>query len=114
VDSHQWSHHSGVARCTVAIFDVLSSDAPSELVSFVVQSQGKSSISSPTTVPEMLAPEVTSSDCGRGKPDTHQNFMSQVGYKKGQMGAVSRKYRLNSEKWTGMHKQVRSWFNFSQ
>jgi hypothetical protein len=59
VDSHQWSHHSGVARCTVAIFDVLSSDAPSELVSFVIQSQGKSSISSPTTMPEMLAPEVT-------------------------------------------------------
>jgi hypothetical protein len=24
----QWSHHSGFARCTVAIFEVLSSDAP--------------------------------------------------------------------------------------
>jgi hypothetical protein len=55
-----WSRHSGVARCTVAIFDVLGSDAPSEPVSFVIQSQGKSSISSPTMVPEMLAPEVTS------------------------------------------------------
>jgi hypothetical protein len=60
VDSPQRSHHSGITRCTVAILDVLSSDAPSELVSFVVQSQGKYSISSPTTVPEMLAPEVTS------------------------------------------------------
>jgi hypothetical protein len=44
VDSSQWSHHSGVTRCTVAIFDVLSLDAPSEPVSFVIQSQGKSSI----------------------------------------------------------------------
>jgi hypothetical protein len=60
VDSHRWNHHSRVARCTVAIFDVLSSDAPVELVSFVVQSQGKSLISSPATTPEMLAPEVTS------------------------------------------------------
>jgi hypothetical protein len=60
VDPPQWSHHSGVARCTVAIFNVLSSDAPSELVIFVIQSQGKYSISSPTTTPEMLAPEVTS------------------------------------------------------
>ena len=42
-----------------AIFDVLSSDAPSEPISFVVQSQGKSSISSPETTPEMLALEVT-------------------------------------------------------
>jgi len=33
-----WIHHSGVARCTVAIFDVLGSDAPLEPVSFVVQS----------------------------------------------------------------------------
>jgi hypothetical protein len=54
-----WSRHSGVARCTVAIFDVLGSDAPSEPVSFVVQSQGKSSISSLAMAPEMLAPEVT-------------------------------------------------------
>jgi hypothetical protein len=36
--------NSGVARCTVAIFNVLSSDAPSESVDFVVQSQGKYSI----------------------------------------------------------------------
>jgi hypothetical protein len=60
VDLYQWSHHSGFARCTVAIFDVLSYVAPSKLVSFVVQSQGKYSISSPAMAPEMLAPEVTS------------------------------------------------------
>jgi len=60
VDLHQWIHQSGVTRCTVAIFDVLSSDAPSELVRFVIQSQGKFSILSPTMALEMLSPEVTS------------------------------------------------------
>jgi hypothetical protein len=60
VDPSQWSHHSGVSRCTVAIFNVLSYDAPSELVIFVIQSQGKSSILSPTMVPEMLATEFAS------------------------------------------------------
>jgi hypothetical protein len=59
MDSHQWIDHSGVTKCTVAIFDVLSFDAPSKPVSFIVQFQGKSSISSPTTVPKMLALEVT-------------------------------------------------------
>jgi hypothetical protein len=59
VDFPQWSHHSGVASAQLQSLDVLSSDAPSELVSFVIQSQGKYSISSPTTVPKMLALEVT-------------------------------------------------------
>jgi hypothetical protein len=60
VDSHQWSHHSGLIRCTVAIFDVLSFVAPLELVSFVIQFQGKYSISSLAMVPKMLALDVTS------------------------------------------------------
>jgi hypothetical protein len=51
VELRQWSCHSGVVRCTTAIFNVLSYDAPSESVSFVIQSQGKSSTSSPATVP---------------------------------------------------------------
>jgi hypothetical protein len=40
----QWIQHSGFTRCIVAIFDVLSPDASSELVRFVVQSHGKYSI----------------------------------------------------------------------
>jgi hypothetical protein len=55
----QWSH-SGVTKCTVEIFNVLSSDAPLELVILFVQSQGKSSILSLTDVPEILAIKVTS------------------------------------------------------
>jgi hypothetical protein len=55
MESPQWSHQ--VHSCNL---DVLGSDAPSEPVSFVIQSQGKYSTSSPTTAPEMLAPEVTS------------------------------------------------------
>jgi hypothetical protein len=38
---------------------VLMSDAPSDSEVRCRSTQGKSSISSPTTVPEMLAPEVT-------------------------------------------------------
>jgi hypothetical protein len=59
VDSHQWSHHSGFTRCTVAIFYVPSSFVPSELVSFVIQTQGKYLISSSATMPKMLAPNIT-------------------------------------------------------
>jgi len=61
----QWIFPGGVARCTFAIFDVLIHDAPSELVRFVVQSQGKYSIPSVETVPEMLPVEVTSGLCQR-------------------------------------------------
>jgi hypothetical protein len=55
VESPQWSRQVHSRN-----LGVLGSDAPSEPVSFVVQSQGKSSTSSPTMEPEMLALEVTS------------------------------------------------------
>ena len=54
VDSSQWSRQVHSRN-----LDVLGSDALSKLVSFVIQSQGKSSTSSLTAAPEMLAPEVT-------------------------------------------------------
>jgi hypothetical protein len=102
VESPQWS-----ARCTVAIFDVLSSDAPSESVSSLSFYPGKIFNSSPTMMPEMLALEVTSGLC-RGKPNTHQLYVTMNNFKGGLMDADSRLYRFNSENWVGMHRQVRS------
>jgi hypothetical protein len=89
VDSHKWSHHSGVTRCTVAIFDVLSHDAPSELVGFIIQSQGKSSILSPATVPEMLALEVTSRLRAEVSPIPIIFYVTMNKFKGGLMDAVS-------------------------
>jgi hypothetical protein len=69
----QWSHLSGFSRCTDAIFDVLSSDAPSEPVIFVVQSQVKSSIR-PQQWCQKFYHQKSPSDFGEGKPSTHQIF----------------------------------------
>jgi hypothetical protein len=67
----QWIQHSGFARCTVAIFDVLSPDAPSEPVSFVVQSHGKYSIR-PRKRRHKCWHWKSPMDCNRGKTGTHQ------------------------------------------
>jgi hypothetical protein len=58
-------------------------------------------------VPKMLAPEVTSRLC-RGKPNTHQFYVTMNNFKGGLMDAVSRLYRLSSENWVGAHIQMRS------
>jgi hypothetical protein len=68
----QWSRHSGVARCTVAILIILISDAPSESVNRCRSAQGKYSTSSPATAPEMLASEVTPGLLAGAEPEAHQ------------------------------------------
>jgi hypothetical protein len=74
----QWSRHSGVARCTVAILIILISDAPSESVDRCRSAQGKSSTSSPATAPEMLATEVTPGLLAGAEPDAHQFYVTVV------------------------------------
>jgi hypothetical protein len=51
---------------------VLIYDAPSESEARYRSTQGKSSTSSPTTAPEMLASEVTPGLLSGVEPDTHQ------------------------------------------
>jgi hypothetical protein len=51
---------------------VLISDAPSESEARCRSTQGKSSTSSPATVPEMLATEVTPGLLSGAEPDAHQ------------------------------------------
>jgi hypothetical protein len=48
------------------------SDAPSELEAQCRSAQGKSSTSSPPTVPEMLVSEVTPRLLAGAEPNTHQ------------------------------------------
>jgi hypothetical protein len=62
---------------------------------------------------QMLAPEVTLQIAGKVSLIPIRVLCHRLVIK-GQMGAVSGKYHLNSENWTDMHKQVRSWFNFNQ
>jgi hypothetical protein len=59
---------------------VLISDAPSESEARCRSTQGKSSTSSPTAVPEMLASEVTPGLLAGAEPDTHQ-FNVTIGFK---------------------------------
>ena len=73
----------------------------------VVQSRGKYSTSSPATVPEMLASEVTPRFLAGAEPDTHQ-FNVTICLKGDQMEENSEQYRLNSETKPGMYERVRS------
>jgi hypothetical protein len=67
----------------------------------VIQSQGKFSTSSPTTVPEMLVSEVTPGLLAGAEPNAHQFYVTIV-LMGDQMGRDSGRYRSNSGTRSGM------------